>query len=132
MIDINAILTQAFNEALKPLVKRIEELEAKQAQPQPTPPIDIAAATDVLSQQEWFWERVRNFIDAGVDAGLSEHLEEFDHHEFVSESDLPDFDYFLTKDEAPDLDDVITTENINEQLHAYLDEYLTRVRITRL
>lgn len=130
MIDINAILTQAFNEALKPLEERIKQLEAKQAQPIPT--LDINAATDALNQQEWFWEKIRNFIDAGVDAGLSGHLEEFDHHEFVSESDLPDFDYFLTKDEAPDLEDVITTENINENLHAYLDEYLTRVKLTRI
>lgn len=141
MIDINAIFAQAvaaaIAQAVEPLVKRIEELEAKQAQPQP---FDINAATDALNQQEWFWEKIRSYIDAGIEAGLEDHTGTYDHDDFVSRNDLPDiddiitedklpdFDDFVTKDDVPDLDDVITTDNINE----HIEEYLTHVRITRV
>ena len=144
MIDINAIFAQAvaaaIAQAVEPLVKRIEELEAKQAQPQPTPPININAAMDELNQQEWFWEKINGYIDAGIEAGLEDHTGSYDHDDFVSRNDLPDiddiitedklpdFDEFVTKDDVPDLDDVITTDNINE----HIEEYLTHVRITRV
>ena len=143
MIDINAIFAQAITaaiaQAVEPLVKRIEELEAKQAQPQPQP-FDINAATDALNQQEWFWEKINGYIAAGVEAGLEDHTGTYDHDDFVSSNDLPDiddiitedklpdFDEFVTKDDVPDLDDVITTDNINE----HIEEYLTHVRITRV
>lgn len=147
MIDINAIFAQAvaaaIAQAVEPLVKRIEELEVKLSEAQlfqRTTHIDINAATDALNQQEWFWEKINGYIDAGIEAGLEDHTGSYDHDDFVSRNDLPDiddiitedklpdFDDFVTKDDMPDLDDVITTDNINE----HIEEYLTHVQITRV
>ena len=115
MIDINAIFAQAITaaiaQAVAPLEERIKQLEAKQAQPQPQP-FDINAATDALNQQEWFWEKINGYIAAGVEAGLDQ---------------ATTFDDFVSSNDLPDIDDIITTDNINE----HIEEYLTHVRITR-
>ena len=128
MIDINAILTQAFNEALKPLVKRIEELEAKQAQP--TPSLDINAAMDALNQQEWFWEKIRSYIDAGIEMSLEDHTSTYNHDDFITKDDMPDPDDIVTKDELPefpDTDDLVTTDTLKD----YIDEALSDIRLVR-
>jgi hypothetical protein len=147
MIDINAIFAQAVSaaiaQAVAPLEERVKQLEVKLSEAQlfqRTTHIDINAATDALNQQEWFWEKINGYIAAGVEAGLEDHTGTYDHDDFVSSNDLPDiddiitedklpdFEEFVTKDDVPDLDDVITTDNINE----HIEEYLTRVRITRI
>ena len=138
MFDFNAILNQvlasAIEQATQPLIKRIEELEAKQAQPTPpTPPLDINAAMDALNQQEWFWEKIRSFIDAGIEVGLEDHTGTYDHDDFVLRGempDLPDFDDFVTKDELPefpDTDDLVTTDTLKD----YIDEALSDIRLVR-
>lgn len=143
MFDFNAILNQvlasAIEQATQPLIKRIEELEAKQAQPTlPPPPLDINAALDALNQQEWFWVKIRNYIDAGIEVGLEEHTGTYDHDEFALRGDMAelirdtigDFDDFVTKDElpeCPDADDLVTKDEIKE----YIDEALSDIRLVR-
>jgi hypothetical protein len=120
-------------QATKPLIARIEELEAKQAQPQPTTPLDINAAMDELNQQEWFWEKIRRYIDAGVEVALEDHTGTYDHDDFVTKDempDLPDFEDFVTKDELPefpDTDDLVTTDTLKD----YIDEALSDIRLVR-
>lgn len=153
MFDINAIINQALTTAIaqatEPLLKRIEELEAKQAQAT-LAPIDINAAVDALDQQEWLWEKIRSYIDAGIEVGLEDHTGKYDHDDFilrgdlaelikdtvgdfddfVCKDDLPDFDDFVTKDELPefpDEDDIVTTDTLKD----YIDEALADIRLVR-
>jgi len=124
MFDLNTIINQALAiavaQAVEPLVKRIEELEAKQAQPQPTTPLDINAAMDALNQQEWFWEKIRSYIDAGVEVALEDHTGTYDHDDFILRGDLAelvkdtvgDFDDFVRKDDLPDFDDFVTKDDL--------------------
>lgn len=153
MFDLNAIINQALAtavaQAVEPLVKRIEELEAKQAQPQPTTPIDINAAMDALNQQEWFWEKIRSYIDAGIEVGLEDHTGTYDHDDFVLRGDLSelikdtvgDFDDFIRKDDMPDPDDLVTKDELPDmyddvvkpsEVESYIEDYLSRVRLTRM
>jgi hypothetical protein len=147
MFDLNTIINQALATAIaqatEPLIKRIEELEAKQAQPQPNTPLDINAAMDELNQQEWFWEKIRRYIDAGVEVALEDHTGTYDHDGFVTKDELPDFDDFVTKDdlpsdfedfvtkdelpEFPDTDDLVTTDTLKD----YIDEALSDIRLVR-
>jgi hypothetical protein len=147
MFDLNTIINQALATAIaqatEPLIKRIEELEAKQAQPQPNTPLDINAAMDELNQQEWFWEKIRRYIDAGVEVALEDHTGTYDHDDFVTKDELPDFDDFVTKDdlpsdfedfvtkdelpEFPDTDDLVTTDTLKD----YIDEALSDIRLVR-
>ena len=151
MFDLNTIITQALAaavaQATEPLLKRIEELEAKTQ----TKPLDINAAMDELNQQEWFWEKIRSFIDAGIEVGLEDHTGKYDHDDFilrgdlaelikdtvgdfddfVRKDDLPDFDDFVTKDELPefpDADEVLVTTNT---IRDYIDEALADIRLVR-
>jgi predicted alpha/beta-fold hydrolase len=142
MFDINAIINQvlaaAIAQATEPLIKRIEELEAKQAQVTPAP-FDINAAIDTLGQQDWFWEKIRNFINAGVEVVIEEHTGKYDHDDFVMRGEdlseliketIGDYDDFVTKDELPefpDTEDLLTVDNIKD----YIDEALSDVRLVR-
>jgi hypothetical protein len=125
MFDLNTIINQALATAIaqatEPLIKRIEELEAKQAQPQPTTPLDINAAMDELNQQEWFWEKIRRYIDAGVEVALEDHTGTYDHDSFVMRGEMPDFAHFVIKDEIPDFDDLVTKDELPD-----FDDFVTK------
>lgn len=152
MFDLNTIINQALATAIaqatSPLIKRIEELEAKQAQP--TPPLDINAAMDALNQQEWFWEKIRSYIDAGIEMSLEDHTGTYDHDDFVLRGDVAelikdtvgDFDDFIRKDDMPDPDDIVTKDELPElpdaddlvtrdEIKDYIDEALSDVRLVR-
>ena len=89
MIDINTILTQALTavvqEATKPLLARIEALETKPAEAQTTSVvIDKAQVVEALDNQEWFWEKIRNFTDAAAERAIEEHTDLYDHDDYDS------------------------------------------------
>lgn len=150
MFDFNAILNQvlatAVAQATEPLLKRIEELEAKTQ----TKPLDINAAMNELNQQDWFWEKIRSYIDAGIEVGLEDHTGTYDHDDFVLRGEmstlikdnLPDFDDFIHKNDLPDIDDLVTKDELPEfpdaddivtvdNLKDYIDEALSEIRLIR-
>jgi hypothetical protein len=161
MFDLNAIINQALAtavaQAVEPLVKRIGELETKLVEAQlfqRTTYIDVNAATDALNQQEWFWEKIRSYIDAGIEAGLEDHTGTYDHDDFVLRGDLSelikdtvgDFDDFIRKDDMPDPDDLVTKDELPDfddlphpddivktgDIEAFIEDYMSRVRLTRI
>ncbi len=134
MFDLNTIINAALNaavqQAIAPLMERIENLDAicqtqheamvamrdritaledtgdrlyariaalenNPAQGvEPAITIDEARMVEALNSQEWFWDKLRNFIDAGIDAGIESaidmHCETYDHDSYdsvVSDSD---------------------------------------------
>ena len=150
MFDLNTIITQALAaavaQATEPLLKRIEELEAKTQ----TKPLDIDAAMDELNQQDWFWEKIRSYIDAGIEVGLEDHTGKYDHDDFILRGDLAelikdtvgDFDDFVRKDDLPDIDDLVTKDELpdfpdaddivtTDTLKDYIDEALSDIRLVR-
>lgn len=157
MFDLNTIINQALAtavaQAVAPLEARINALEAKLVEAQlfqRTTHIDINAAMDALNQQEWFWEKIRSYIDAGIEVGLEDHTGTYDHDDFVLrgdlaelvKEDLPDFDDFVTKDDLPDIEDLVTKDELPEfpdtddlvttdTLKDYIDEALSDIRLVR-
>lgn len=90
------------------LATQVAALESKLAEAQlfqRTTHIDLNAATDALNQQDWFWEKIRSFIDAGVESATED---------FVAKDDLPDFDEFIAKEDFPDADDLVTKDELPE------------------
>lgn len=157
MFDFNAILNQvlatAVAQAVAPLEARINALETKLSEAQlfqRTTHIDINAAMDALNQQDWFWEKIRSYIDAGIEAGLEDHTGKYDHDAFILRGDLAelikdtvgDFDDFVRKDDLPDPDDIVTKDELPEfpdaddivttdTLKDYIDEALSDIRLVR-
>jgi len=150
MFDLNTIISQALAtavaQATEPLLKRIEELEAKTQ----TKPLDINAAMDELNQQEWFWKKIRSYIDAGIEVGLEDHTGKYDHDDFILRGDLAelikdtvgDFDDFVRKDDLPDPDDIVTKDELPEfpdtddlvtkdEIVELIDEALSDIRLIR-
>ena len=133
MIDLNTLfsnaLTAAINSAVAPLVERIAALEvniammqnsidqkdtriaalennpAQGVDTQPAPALDKAALIDYLNEQEWFWDKLRNFIDAGIESAIDTHCGTYDHDSYdnaVSTVEDHDFDEFVTHDRLED------------------------------
>jgi len=72
------------------LEKRIAALEAA-TQPE--------EALQRLDNQEWFWNKIRNFTDSAVESAIEQHCEEYDHDDMVMKHELPDMDDYVTKDD---------------------------------
>lgn len=107
MIDINALLAQALksavDEAVKPLVSRIEELENRAQSV--TVAVDEKQVVEALNSQEWFWDKINRYVDGQIESAIDEHCGTYDHDqydevysewgsesssEFVREDDLMD------------------------------------------
>lgn len=126
---INAALTAAINSAVAPLNERIIALEsvcatqheamvamrdritalennpAQGVDTQAAPALDKEALINYLNQQEWFWDKLRNFIDAGIESAIDTHCETYDHDSYdnaVSTVEDTDFDAFVTHDTIED------------------------------
>ena len=93
MIDINAVLSQALkaavDEAVSPLVKRIDELETKlteaslfQQTTNVTIPLDEDRMVKALDSQEWFWDKVNRYVDGQIEEAIDEHCTNYDHDEY--------------------------------------------------
>jgi hypothetical protein len=91
MIDFNAIINEALNEAIaqaiRPLAERIVALEIKLTEANLFhKEINTVVDMDALRQL------VKPMIDSAVENAFEDHCEEYDH-------DLPDFDDFVRGDE---------------------------------
>lgn len=126
-------LTAAINSAVAPLVERIAVLEQRvdtlssqdvamgeritaletklteaalfTQTSNVTIPIDEAKMVEALNSQEWFWDKMRNFIDAGIESAIDTHCETYDHDSYdnaVSTVEDTDFDEFVTHDTIED------------------------------
>ena len=135
MFDLNTIINAALNaavqQAIAPLTERIAALEAQHSYldtrltafavavgsrldalennpaqgVEPAIPIDEARMVEALNSQEWFWDKLRNFIDAGIESAIDTHCETYDHDnydEIASKVDDADFDDFVTNDHLED------------------------------
>ena len=106
-------IKQHFANTVGGLATQVAALESKLAEAQlfeRTTHIDLNAATDALNQQEWFWGKIRSYIDAGIESATED---------FVAKDDLPDFDDFIMKDELPefpDPDDLVTKDELAERV----------------
>lgn len=123
-------IRQHFANTVGELATKVAALEAKLVEAQltrRTTHIDLNAATDALNQQEWFWQKIRSFIDAGIEAGLDDHTGTYDHDDFVLREDMGelikdtigDYEDFVTKDELPefpDPDDLVTKDELAERV----------------
>lgn len=101
-------IKQHFANTVGELAAKVAALEAQLVEAQlfqRTTHIDLNAATDALNQQEWFWQKIRSFIDAGIESATED---------FVAKDDLPDFDDFILKDDFPEADDIVTKDELPE------------------
>jgi hypothetical protein len=74
-----------------------------------------------LDQQEWFWEKLQNRIDATIESAIDTHCETYDHDnydEIASKvDDLPDLDDYATKDELrSEIEDVLNNATLSLSL----------------
>lgn len=128
MIDINTLISNALiaavQQATAPLVERIAALEnqaivtsnavdtritALENNPaqgvEPAITIDEVRMVEALNSQEWFWEKLQNRIDAGIESAIDTHCETYDHDSYdsaVSTVEDHDFDAFVTSDSLDD------------------------------
>ena len=47
-----------------------------------TVPIDEKRMVEALNSQEWFWEKVNNYIDGKVEEAIDDHLSNYDHDQY--------------------------------------------------
>lgn len=65
---------------------------------------------EYLDNQEWFWNKLRNFTDTAVEQAVEQHCEEYDHDDFVTEDKLDDY---VQKDSFRDeIEDVLNNATI--------------------
>ena len=63
-----------------------------------------------LDNQEWFWNKLRNFTDTAVEQAIENHTDCWDHNDFVTEDKLDDY---VTKDSFRDeIEDVLNNATI--------------------
>jgi hypothetical protein len=105
---LNAAIATAVAEATKPLLARIEALENNPAigvdttlearvmtletklteaklfeqTTNVTVPIDEKRMVEALNSQEWFWEKVNNYIDGKIEEAIDDHLSNYDHDQY--------------------------------------------------
>ena len=113
MIDINALINSAIEaavqEAIAPLVKRIEALENIAAEFTPSVSIDEAKMVEALNSQEWFWEKINTYargsVALSVEAAMDNHVELYNHDDYdEAVSKIDGFDF----DEVPDNETIET------------------------
>jgi hypothetical protein len=130
---VNAAINAAVTAAITPLVERVTALELTCATQHEgmvamrdritaletklteaalftqttnvTIPIDEAKMVEALNSQEWFWDKLRNFIDAGIESAIDTHCETYDHDSYDSAvSDLEDVD----------LNNIVSNDNLED------------------
>lgn len=83
-----------------------------------TIPIDEARMVEALNSQEWFWDKLRNFIDAATEQAVDDHCSTYDHDDYdnaVSKvDDMPSLDDFVTRDEVrSEIEDVLNNATLS-------------------
>lgn len=102
---INAAIVNTINEAIKPLQERIAQLEAQlETKLTPSTPTetDHVAFVNHLDNQEWFWDKINNYIernlptempeawlekvkemaDASAEEAVNDHEQNYDHDDY--------------------------------------------------
>lgn len=86
---INAAIAAAVQQAIAPLVERINALEATQDLPKTTevsvgvdPKLLAEASLNYLNDQEWFWEKMQRFAVGAAEAAMDEHTQTYDHEDY--------------------------------------------------
>lgn len=121
---VNAAISSAVEQATKPLMDKLQSLESslewqhknmvslrdRITALENAPKVGAIAPTESvlesLDNQEWFWEKIRNFVDSGVESAIDSHCESYDHEEYdrvvceVGEVDLSDV---VTRDDVEDV-----------------------------
>jgi hypothetical protein len=106
MFDLNAIVNAAIAtavaEAIKPLIERIETLEASMENTktrmglaearitdivvQPAVAVDEAKMVEALNSQGWFWEKlhskISDHVSSRVEEAMDDHCSTYDHDEY--------------------------------------------------
>jgi len=136
MIDINAIvnavIATAVAEATRPLVERINVLEKHLMQAHTferntdvTVPVDVAA--DALNTQEWFWEKINNYVDARIEKAVDQAIDE--HNNNSNHKDDHDIENMI--DEAIDRHERNNTHGTaDESVRDAIQEVLDGARVT--
>ena len=65
---------------------------------------------EYLDNQEWFWNKIRNFTDTAVEQAIENHTDCWDHNDFVTEDKLDD--YVKTDNFRDEIEDVINNATI--------------------
>lgn len=119
---VNAAISSAVEQATKPLLERLQglqdSLERQRALTvemrnritllENTPKGEIAPTQSVLESldnQEWFWEKIRNFVDSGVESAIDNHCESYDHEEY---------DRVVCEVGEVDLSDIVTSDMVED------------------
>lgn len=127
MFDINAIvnaaISSAVEQATKPLLERLQGLQDSLERRnevvialrdriialENAPKGEIAPTQSVLESldnQEWFWEKIRNFVDSGVESAIDNHCEAYDHDSYdnvVSDVEDVDLSNLMSRDDVEDV-----------------------------
>jgi len=144
---LNTAIATAVAEATKPLLARIEALENNPAigtdtvlearvmtletklteaklfeqTTNVTIPIDEAKMVEALNSQEWFWEKVNNYIDGKVEEAIDDHLSNYDHDQY---------DEMYNEWGGESVSDFVKDDNIEEQINDALRSASFEVRVT--
>lgn len=89
------------------LTDRVAALENNPAQGVDT---TLEETLQRLDNQEWFWNKLRNFTDTAVEQAIENHTDMYDHSDFVTEDKLDDY---VQKDSFRDeIEDVLNNATI--------------------
>lgn len=123
MIDLNTLISQALaaavQQATAPLLERIATLESQSAvllnrvtalEKHPAMLDEHGGLLEYLDNQEWFWEKIREFTGNVVEQAIENHTDCWDHNDFVTEDKLDD--YVKTDNFRDEIEDVINNATI--------------------
>jgi hypothetical protein len=144
---LNAAIATAVAEATKPLIARIEALENNPAigtdtvlearvmtletklteaklfeqTTNVTVPIDEKRMVEALNSQEWFWEKVNNYIDGKIEEAIDDHLSNYDHDQY---------DEMYNEWGGESVSDFVKDDDIESQINDALRSASFDVRVT--
>jgi hypothetical protein len=72
----------AMRERITALETKLTEAKLFEQTTNVTIPIDEARMVEALNGQEWFWDKVRGFVDAGVESAMDDHTSSYDHDDY--------------------------------------------------
>ena len=76
------IIMSNLNERITALETKLTEAKLFEQTTNVTIPIDEARMVEALNGQEWFWDKVRGFVDAGVESAMDDHTSSYDHDDY--------------------------------------------------
>lgn len=74
---------------------------------------------EYLDNQEWFWDKLRNFTDTAVEQAVEQHCEEYAHD---------DYDNVVSALDGVDLNDYVQKDSFRDELKDVLNNATLRIR----